>query len=294
MGRARLPHDTGRGTSSGAIGSAGASPEDLELVDRLLQGDEAAFEALVAQYHGSLLRLARIFVADGEVAEEVVQDTWMAVMHGLSRFERRSSLKTWLFAILTNRARTRAVREKRSVPFSALDTVESSGELAVEPGRFTADGMWAMPPTKWGGDNPEARMLREETMAILRNALSDLPSRQRLVVTLRDVEGLDSEEVCNLLQISETNQRVLLHRGRSGLRAVLERHLNGKALYADVPGTDRPRDRLEEEAVSSRSHRETARRRECSRATPNLYARASPTARRPAAAVTLDPPLWTG
>lgn len=226
----KQPDGAGAGrTGSNGASAAGALLQDGELIDRLLEGDEAAFEALVGQFHGSLLRLARIFVADRAVAEEVVQDTWMAVLNGLSRFERRSSLKTWLFAILTNRARTRAVREKRSIPLSALDTVESSGEPAVEPGRFTANGAWATPPTRWGGDNPEEQLLRQETMAILQNAISDLPSHQRLVVTLRDVEGLHAQEVCNILQISETNQRVLLHRARSRLRAVLEAHLNEKA-----------------------------------------------------------------
>jgi len=221
---------TGPSRIGNPIASATDAPaHEAELIARLLEGDGAAFETLVARFHGSLLGLARVFVADRAVAEEVVQDTWMAVVNGLRRFEGRSSLKTWLFAILTNRARTRAVREKRSMPFSALETVDSGGEPAVEPSRFTAGGAWAVPPTSWGGDNPEAQLLREETMTILQRAISDLPAHQRLVVTLRDVEGLTAEEVCNVLQITETNQRVLLHRARARVRAVLERHLGGKA-----------------------------------------------------------------
>lgn len=204
----------------------GAAPAaaDRDLVEGLLQGSEAAFEALVARYQSSLLRIALVFVGDPAVAEEVVQDTWVAVLNGLHGFEGRSSLRTWVFAILSNRARTRAVREKRSVPFSALGDVESGDEPAVESTRFTADGMWAVPPRSWGADNPEDQLLRRETMAVLAAALADLPPQQRAVVTLRDVEGLSSDDVCRVLEVSEVNQRVLLHRARSRLRGALERY----------------------------------------------------------------------
>lgn len=201
---------------------------DQELIEGLRQGSEAAFEALVTLYHGALLRMARVFVRDHAVAEEVVQETWVAVLDGLRSFEGRSSLRTWLFAILSNRARTRAVREKRSIPFSALDDPKSGEEPAVESSRFTAEGMWAVPPASWGADNPEERLLRQETMAVLQAALTELPPRQLAVVTLRDVEGLNSGDVCHVLQVSEANQRVLLHRARSRLRGALERYFSLK------------------------------------------------------------------
>ena len=198
-------------------------PDDAALVRQLVDGDEAAFAALVNRYHGSLVRIALTYVGDREVAQEVVQDTWMAVLTGIHAFAHRSSFKTWLFAILANRARSRAVREKRSIPFSALADDRDEG-AAVDPERFTASGAWATPPALWGADSPEDQLLRREAIGALREALGELPSRQQAVVTLRDVEGLSAEETCNMLQISETNQRVLLHRGRSRLRAILERH----------------------------------------------------------------------
>jgi len=201
---------------------------DDEIIEGLLRGSEAAFEVLIGRYHGSLLRVALVFVGDRAVAEEVVQETWVAVLNGLSSFERRSSLRTWLFAILRNRARTRAVREKRSIPFSALGDPEMNEEPAVESTRFTSDGMWAVPPGSWGADNPEEQLLRQETMAVLHAAMAELPAQQRAVVTLRDVEGLNSDEVCDALQVSEANQRVLLHRARSRLRAALERYFDRK------------------------------------------------------------------
>lgn len=210
------------------VPSAAPAVADRDLIDGLLQGSETAFETLVARYQGSLLRVALVFVGDAAVAEEVVQDTWVAVLNGLHSFEGRSSLRTWLFAILSNRARTRAVREKRSVPFSALGDVDSGDEPAVESSRFTADGMWAVPPQSWNADNPEDQLLRRETMAVLQAALAELPPQQRAVVTLRDVEGLSSDDVCHVLDVSEVNQRVLLHRARSRLRGALERYLAPK------------------------------------------------------------------
>lgn len=202
-----------------------ASAEDLALVRRLLAGDEAAFTGLVEQYHGRLLRLARVFVANHAAAEEVVQDTWLAVLNGLHAFEGRSALKSWMFAILTNRAKTRAVREKRSIPFSDLPGVRVSDEPVVEPDRFTTEGAWSGPPRRWDDDTPEKLLLQRETLALVERAMAELPPRQRAVVTLRDREGLDAAEVCDVLELSEANQRVLLHRGRSKVRATLEHHL---------------------------------------------------------------------
>ena len=202
------------------------SPEDLALIKRLRQGEEAAFAGLVEQYHGRLLRLARAFVSSEASAEEVVQDTWVGVLNGLGTFEARSSLKSWIFRILTNRAKTRGVREARSVPMSALGDAEREGDPAVDPERFTSGEMWARPPRPWEDDTPERLVADSESMAYLEGAIAELPANQRAVFTLRDIEGLDSEEACNVLEISETNQRVLLHRARSKLRGALEQYLD--------------------------------------------------------------------
>ncbi len=206
-----------------------APAEEQELLAGLRAGEESAFRILVERYHGALLRLARTFVSDHAVAEEVVQETWLGVINGLSSFEGRSSLKTWIFRILTNRAQTRGKREARSRPFSSLrDFDPTEQEPAVDPSRFTPRGMWADPPQSWAKDTPEELLLRGEAVVVVNRALTELPANQRAVVTLRDVEGLDAEEVCNILEISETNQRVLLHRGRSRLRRMLERHFEKK------------------------------------------------------------------
>jgi RNA polymerase sigma-70 factor, ECF subfamily len=203
---------------------------DARLVAALRQGDEAAFAELVERYHGSLVRLARLYVGDNPAAEDVVQETWLGLLRGLDRFEGRASLKTWLFRILVNRARTRAVREGRTVPLSTLVSRETeSFEPAVDPARFRhADdprwpGHWLLPPS--ADDLPEQRLLAGELTERVRAAVAGLPPAQREVVTLRDVEGLTAEEVCRLLELSEANQRVLLHRGRSKVRTALESYL---------------------------------------------------------------------
>jgi len=213
---------------SATDGRKAAPEEDAALVERLLQGDEQAFARLVATYHGRLLRLARTFLSDRAAAEEIVQDTWMGVLQGLRRFEGRSSLSTWIFRILTNRAKTHAVRDVRIVLFADLESSEGGDEPAVDPSRFTSAGMWAEPPRRWEGDTPEKLLLRAETASAIDRAITELPPGQRAVVTLRDVEGFSSEEVCNILAVSETNQRVLLHRARSRLRSQLEQYLEGK------------------------------------------------------------------
>ncbi|MEW5984816.1 MAG: sigma-70 family RNA polymerase sigma factor [Acidobacteriota bacterium] len=195
---------------------------DTTLRNRLLAGDESAFEEVVASLHGSMLRFARQFISRADVAEETVQETWLAVLNGLSEFEGRSSFKTWVFRILANRARTRAVREGRVVPFADL---VRAGDVGLEPdlaGRFSAGGHWSRPPGAWDADSPESILLRHEAMSRLEEALETLPASQRTVVTLRDMEGLTAEDVCNILDISETNQRVLLHRARTRLRRALE------------------------------------------------------------------------
>ncbi len=206
--------------------------DDAKLLQALRDGDEAAFAALVDRYHGPLLRLAMSFVPSEAVAEEVVQETWLAVLEGLKRFEGRSALKTWIYRILINQAKTRGIRESRSVPFSPLGaSTEDADEPAVDPSRFRSTGYWAdhwaEPPGAWDDDTPEKLLLSKEGLAQIEKAIEALPPTQRQVITLRDVEGLSSEEVCNILAISETNQRVLLHRARSRVRRALERYLEG-------------------------------------------------------------------
>jgi RNA polymerase sigma-70 factor (ECF subfamily) len=191
---------------------------DNDLVRRLRSGDESAFAEVVDAYHSSMVRLAQTFVSSRAVAEEVTQDTWLAVLKGIGRFEGRSSLKTWIFRILSNRARSTGVREQRTTP------VDLSDEAAVNRGRFDAGGAWSDPPTHWS-DEVVDRFSSGPLVAQVRATISDLPESQRAVVTLRDLDGLSSKEVCDVLQISEVNQRVLLHRGRSRIRARLEDEL---------------------------------------------------------------------
>ena len=203
------------------------APDEQGLLERLRAGDEAAFTTLVERHDRALLRLARVFVPNRSVAEEVVQETWLAVIHALPRFEGRSSLKTWIFRILSNRAKTRGVREGRSVPFTAWAGPNAEHEPAVDPSRFRQDGMWAAPPRRWESDTPEKLLMHKRAVARLRSALTELPPSQGAVVTLRDIEQLDAAEVCEILELSEANQRVLLHRGRSKLRQTLEEHFDG-------------------------------------------------------------------
>jgi len=214
--------------------AAQAAGERL-LVEALRKRDEAAFVTLVERHHNALLRLAQMYVPGREVAEEVVQETWLAVLQGIDRFEGRSSLKTWIFQILLNRARTRGKREARSIPFSALAEKElAQAEPAVDPDRFLPPdapgwgGDWRTPPTRWS-ENAEQVLLSKETRQKIQSAIDALPPAQRQVVTLRDVEGWTSEEVCNALGLSETNQRVLLHRARAKVRAALEAYLTRAA-----------------------------------------------------------------
>jgi len=206
--------------------AAHPSVEERRLVDALRAGNESAFTRLVQEYGPGMLRVARMFVSSRAVAEEVVQEAWVGVLNGIARFEGRSSLKTWIFRILTNTAKTRAVREGRSVPFSALAAEDDDGG-AVDPDRFLGDdsrfpGHWAAPPRRW---EPERRLLSSETRDLIEREIAKLPPNQAIVVTMRDVEGFDADEVRNALDISETNQRVLLHRGRSKLRRALEEYL---------------------------------------------------------------------
>lgn len=196
---------------------------DDAVIDRLLARDEAAFAELVAQYHASLIRLALTFVADHGAAEEVVQETWLGVVKGLPSFERRSSLKTWIFRILVNRARSRGGRDGRLVNFSMLAEIDDEPSSVAD--RFSAEGRWIQPPSTWQEQNPEELLLRREVADWLQDAISALPINQRAVISLRDIEGIEAPAVCNILGISETNQRVLLHRARTKVRAALEKDL---------------------------------------------------------------------
>lgn len=205
--------------------------DEHPLLEQIRSGDEDAFERLVIRYSPTLLRVARGYVPSQAVAEEVVQDTWLGVLNGIDRFEGRSSLRSWIFQILLNQARTRGERERRTVPFATFGTDEAGGELtAVDVDRFLpADAdqwphHWATPPRRWS-ESPEQALEDAETMTVVRDAIDVLPTAQRLVITMRDLEGWPAEEVCEVLELTQGNQRVLLHRARSRVRAALEAHL---------------------------------------------------------------------
>jgi RNA polymerase sigma-70 factor (ECF subfamily) len=196
---------------------------DAALLARLRAGDEAAFMELVDRYGPLMLRIAMSHTPSRAVAEEVVQEAWLGVLQGLERFEGRSSLKTWMMRIVANRARTRGERERRSVPWSALEGAE---EPAVDPSRFRPEtdrypGGWWTPPDSW----PEEQLLAAETLAKIQDAIAKLPPRQQEVILLRDVAGWDPGDVSAALELSEGNQRVLLHRARSKVRNEIEQYL---------------------------------------------------------------------
>jgi RNA polymerase sigma-70 factor (ECF subfamily) len=206
-----------------------AEADEAELVAALRSGDESAFEYLVDAHSAWLLRLARQYVSTDAVAMEVVGDTWLAVVKGIDRFEGRSSLRTWIARILMNQARTRGVREARSVPFASAAPAGDGEPGGFDPDRFVSGlhrdtGRWSRPPTDWS-TLPETRVESTETLDRVRAAIETLPERQREVITLRDVEGWTSAEVCDALGLSEGNQRVLLHRARSAVRRSLDEYL---------------------------------------------------------------------
>jgi RNA polymerase sigma-70 factor (ECF subfamily) len=209
-----------------------AQPDEETLIDAIKRHDELAFVELVGRYQAPLLRLALVYARSRAVAEEVVQDTWLGVLQSIDRFERRSSFKTWLFRILVNRARTRAEREGRMIPFAAHPSIfHEPAEEAVPSERFLGPDHpewpyhWAMPPRAWSG-SAEEQLLARETLELVNRAIAALPPAQREVITLRDVQDWTAEEVCNVLEITETNQRVLLHRARSRVRGELERYFD--------------------------------------------------------------------
>jgi RNA polymerase sigma-70 factor (ECF subfamily) len=208
--------------------AAAPASEDAELVGRLRRGDESAFVELIDRYGATMLRVAQMYVRDRATAEEVVQETWLAVLNGIDRFEGRSSLKTWLFRILTNRAKTRGERDGRVLPFSALaGASDEADEPSVDPDRFLGPdsprpGAWAAPPRAW----PQDKLIERETLNVIEMAIGKLPEAQREVILLRDVEGWTPMEVADALEITDGNERVLLHRARSKVRAALEEYLD--------------------------------------------------------------------
>jgi RNA polymerase sigma-70 factor (ECF subfamily) len=204
-----------------------AASEEAQLVARLRSGDEQAFESLVERYYGTMLAVARTYVKSRAIAEEVVQDAWIGVLKGIDRFEGRSALKTWIIRIVINTATTRGVRESRVVPFSSL--APEGEETAVDADRFRGPddgfpGHWSAYPGDWNAV-PEDVLAGRETMDVVVKTIEGLPHAQKVVITLRDIQGCSAEEVCDALDISAGNQRVLLHRARSRVRTALEEHL---------------------------------------------------------------------
>jgi RNA polymerase sigma-70 factor, ECF subfamily len=208
--------------------SSAASADDLALLNGLRAGDEAAFRTLVQLHTPTMLAVARSYVRTRAVAEEVVQEAWVGVLKGIDRFEGRASLRTWILRIVSNIAMTRGVREARSVPFS---TFGDESEPIVDPDRFRSDddpypGHWRTYPSNWA-EQPDEALLGAETMQLVQAAVDELPEVQRAVITLRDLNGWSAEEVCEALDLTDGNQRVLLHRARGRVRAALERHFDG-------------------------------------------------------------------
>jgi RNA polymerase sigma-70 factor (ECF subfamily) len=202
--------------------ASSVTPGEHTMLAALRAGDEAAFISLVERYHASLVRLAASFVGSTAVAEDVTQETWAKALRGLPSFEGRASLKTWLYRILTNTAITTAKRDARTIPFSDFESPDGD-EPAVEPERFI-NGEWAELPHAWETGSAEDAALRHETLAQIQQAIAALPEMQRAVITLHDIEGWETKDICNVLAISETNQRVLLHRARSKVRRALENY----------------------------------------------------------------------
>jgi RNA polymerase sigma-70 factor (ECF subfamily) len=221
-------HMTQAATDSGA--TQVVAHDDLSVIEALRRGDEGAFARLVDQYHASLRRVARLYIANRAVADEVIQDTWLGVIQGIWAFEGRSALKTWIFRILINRAKSRVAREGRTVPFARFDCDVDVAEAAVAPDRFrpaddpTEPSHWTRRPQDLRA-SPEHRLLAREAREQLQHAIEALPENQRLVLVLRDIEGRSTGEVCNFLGFQETNVRVLLHRARAKVRVALEPYL---------------------------------------------------------------------
>jgi RNA polymerase sigma-70 factor, ECF subfamily len=215
--------------SQAAVQERKASAEELELLARLRAGDERAFETLVNRHYGTMLAVARTYVSSRAVAEEVVQEAWLGVLKGLDGFQGRSALSTWIMRIVVNIAKTRGGREARSIPYASL--AAEGDQHSVDPDRFRGPddgfpGHWRAYPGDWRR-LPEDALYQQETLRVTVEAIAELPAAQRAVITMRDVQGCPADEVCDVLGVSEGNQRVLLHRARSRVRAALERHFDG-------------------------------------------------------------------
>lgn len=223
-----LPHSASISRKAQPAKAAGLTKGDDQLIAQLRRGDEGVFDILVNQHHGALIRMAMGYVADREVAEEVVQDTWMAVIEGLDRFEGRSSLRTWMFGILIHKAKDRGVREKRHTTFSDFESFDDNEE-AIDPSRFQQSGEWAghwaFPPQPWDDQTPEKLLANQQAVHAMQRAIDALPTTLKEVLILRDVEGVKAKEVCELLKITETNLYVRLHRARERVRWAVETYL---------------------------------------------------------------------
>lgn len=227
-----LSHRMGVGRRPALSQSAAVVNGEVLLLARLRQRDEGAFDELVTRHHSALVRMALGYVAGREVAEEVVQDTWMAVIEGLGRFEGRSSLRTWIFGIMIHKAKDRGVREKRHTTFSSFESVDDDNDEAVDPSRFHQSGKWtghwAVPPQPWDDQTPEKLLASQQAVNAMNRAIEALPRNLKDVLILRDVEGVDAKEACEILEITETNLYVRLHRARERVRQAVEIYLKGR------------------------------------------------------------------
>lgn len=212
--------------------SAAVVHEEVALLARLRQGDEGAFDELVTRHHSALIRMAMGYVAHREVAEEVVQDTWMAVIEGLDRFQGRSSLRTWIFGIMIHKAKDRGVREKRHTNFSSFESLDEESDDMIDPSRFHQSGEWAghwaFPPQPWDDQTPEKLLASQQAVNAMNKAIEALPQTLKEVLIIRDVEGVEAKEACDILEISETNLYVRLHRARERVRQAVETYLEGR------------------------------------------------------------------
>jgi RNA polymerase sigma-70 factor, ECF subfamily len=223
VGRCTVPEHTSLQNSS--------LNDEKQLIARLRRGDEGAFDDLVNTHHSALIRMAMGYVANREVAEEVVQDTWMAVIEGLDRFEGRSSLRTWMFGIMIHKAKDRGVRERRHVTFSAFESSDDESDEVVDPSRFYQSGEWAghwaFPPQPWDEQTPEKLLASQQAVTAMNKAIEALPATLKAVLILRDMEGVEAKEACEILKITETNLYVRLHRARERVRQAVETYLEG-------------------------------------------------------------------
>ncbi len=227
-----LSHRMGEGRNQELRQPAVLTNGEGALLARLRQGEEEAFDEVVTRYHRALIRSAMGYVADREVAEEVVQDTWMAVINGLDLFEGRSSLRTWIFGIMIHKAKDRGVREKRHMTFSCFESADDDGEDTIDPSRFHQSGEWAghwaFPPQPWDDQTPEKLLASQQAVNAMNKAIEALPKTLRDVLILRDVEGVEAKEVCEILKITEKNLYVRLHRARERVRQAVETYLAGR------------------------------------------------------------------